>query len=54
MESTEDILANPSSVTYGAEVHKALTPSRDRLRDILLSPDEVPSEEVLNEYLRLD
>ena len=46
MESTEDILADPSSIPYGAEVDKALTPSRDQLHDILLSPDNVPSEEV--------
>ena len=46
MQSTEDILADPSTIPYGAEVDKALSPARDRLREILLSPDDVPSEEV--------
>src|SRR6266567_1600639 len=46
MESAEDILADPSSNPYGAEVDKALAPALDDLRDILLSPDNVPSESV--------
>jgi len=46
MESAEDILADPSSTPYGAEVDKALAPALDDLRDILLSPDNVPSESV--------
>src|SRR6266700_3515207 len=46
MESTEDILTNPSLTPYDAEVDKALAPALDDLRDILLSPDNVPSEEV--------
>jgi hypothetical protein len=46
MESAEDILADPSSTLYGAEVDKALAPALDDLRDILLSPDNVPSESV--------
>lgn len=46
MDSAEDILADPSSIPYGAEVDKALAPTRDDLCNVLLSPDNVPSEEV--------
>ena len=46
MESAEDILTDPSSIPYGAEVNKVLTPARQILRNILTSPNEDPGEYV--------
>jgi hypothetical protein len=40
VESVEDILADPSSIPYSAEVNKALTPAREILWNILTSPDK--------------
>ncbi|KIM35702.1 hypothetical protein M413DRAFT_7416 [Hebeloma cylindrosporum] len=38
----EDILADPSSILYSAEVHKALNPARDVLQTMFTSPNEDP------------
>jgi hypothetical protein len=46
VESAEDILADPSSIPYSAEVNKALTPARKILGNILTSPNEDPGEYV--------
>ena len=46
MESAEDILVDPTSILYSAEVNKALTPAREILCNILASPNEDPGEYV--------